>query len=100
MHAKDGIQSGSEKPRFLRPKRFSGGTTLQHKGSLYFTRPTLANYCAARGDFEASVARVFDMVASGAVRIEIAQRYSLDDAVQAHSDLEGGRTSGSSILIP
>jgi NADPH2:quinone reductase len=74
--------------------------TLQHKGSLYFTRPTLANYCAARGDFEASVARVFDMVASGAVKIDIGQRYDLADAVQAHSDLEGGRTTGSSILIP
>lgn len=74
--------------------------TLQHKGSLYFTRPTLADYCAARGDFEASVARVFDMIASGAVTIEIGQRYNLEDAVQAHSDLEGGQTSGSSILIP
>jgi NADPH2:quinone reductase len=74
--------------------------TLQHKGSLYFTRPTLANYCAARGDFEASVARVFDMLASGTVNIDIGQRYGLDDAVQAHSDLEAGRTSGSSILVP
>lgn len=74
--------------------------TLQHKGSLYFTRPTLADYCAARSDFEASAARVFDMVASGAVAIEIGQRYNLEDAVQAHSELEGGRTSGSSILIP
>jgi NADPH2:quinone reductase len=74
--------------------------TLQHKGSLYITRPTLANYCAARDDFEHSVSRVFEMLASGAVKVEIGQRYKLADAVQAHADLEAGKTSGSSLLIP
>lgn len=74
--------------------------TLQHKGSLYFTRPSLANYCADRDDFEASTTRVFDMLASGAVKVEIGQRYCLADVVQAHTDLEAGQTSGSSILIP
>ena len=73
---------------------------MQHKGSLYFTRPSLADYCAARTDYAASVARVFDMVASGIIKIDIGQRYSLDDAVQAHTDLEAGATSGSSLLIP
>ena len=71
---------------------------LQHKGSLYFTRPTLATYVAAREDLEASAAAVFDMVAKGAVKVEIGQRYTLDEAVKAHEDLEAGRTSGSSIL--
>ena len=75
-------------------------STLQHKGSLYFTRPSLADYCAARTDYEASVARVFDMVASGKIKIDIGQRYSLDDAVRAHTDLETEATSGSSLLIP
>ena len=75
-------------------------STLQHKGSLYFTRPSLADYCAARTDYEASVARVFDMVASGKIKIDIGRRYSLDNAVQAHTDLEAGATSGSSLLIP
>lgn len=74
--------------------------TLQHKGSLYFTRPSLADYCVARDEYEASVARVFNMVASGAVKIEIGQRYSLDEAAQAHADLETGKTSGSSLIIP
>ncbi len=73
---------------------------LQRRGSLYFTRPSLANYCVARDDLTASAARVFEMVAKGAVTIEIGQRYPLDDAVKAHSDLEGGRTTGSSILLP
>ncbi len=75
-------------------------STLQHKGSLYFTRPSLADYCAARHDYEASAARVFDMVANGKIKIDIRQRYSLYDAVQAHTELEAGTTSGSSLLIP
>lgn len=73
---------------------------LQHKGSLYFTRPTLATYIAAREDLEMSAAAVFDMVAKGAVKIEIGQRYRLDEAVKAHEDLEAGRTSGSSVILP
>ena len=73
---------------------------LQHKGSLYFTRPTLANYCAARVDLESSAARLFEMIASGAVKTKIGQRYALLDVVQAHLDLEAGKTSGSTILLP
>lgn len=74
--------------------------TLQHKGSLYFTRPSLASYCAARGDFEMSTSRLFEMMSSGAVKVEIGQRYSLADAARAHEDLEAGRTSGSTVLVP
>ncbi len=72
---------------------------LQHKGSLYFTRPTLATYVAAREDLEASANAVFDMVSKGAVKIEIGQRYGLDEAAKAHEDLEAGRTSGSSVIV-
>jgi NADPH2:quinone reductase len=54
----------------------------------------------ARDEYEASVARVFEMVASGAVKIEIGQRYALEDAVQAHTDLEAGKTSASSLITP
>jgi len=73
---------------------------LQHKGSLYFTRPTLATYIAAREDLEASAKAVFDMVSRGAIKVEIGQRYGLEEAVKAHEDLEAGRTSGSSIIVP
>lgn len=73
---------------------------LQHKGSLYFTRPTLATYVAAREDLEMSSAAVFDMVARGAVKVEIGQRYRLDQAIRAHEDLEAGKTSGSSVILP
>ena len=73
---------------------------LQKKGSLYFTRPTLATYTADPADYMASAKKVFDLMATGALKAEIGQRYSLADAAQAHRDLEAGRTSGSSILIP
>lgn len=73
---------------------------LQHKGSLYFTRPTLANYCAARDDLELSAARLFKMIASGDVKTKIGQRYKLSDVVKSHLDLEAGKTLGSTILIP
>lgn len=73
---------------------------LQHKGSLYFTRPTLATYIAARDDLEASAKAVFAMVAEGKVKVEIGQRYKLDEAARAHEDLEAAKTSGSSIILP
>ena len=73
---------------------------LQHKGSLYFTRPTLANYCAARDDLELSAARLFKMIANGSIKTKIGQRFELSDVVRAHVDLEAGKTFGSSILIP
>jgi len=73
---------------------------LQKQGSLYFTRPTLVTYTAAREELVASAAAVFDMVGRGAVSVRIGARYPLADAVRAHTDLEGGRTVGSSILLP
>jgi NADPH2:quinone reductase len=73
---------------------------LQHKGSLYFTRPTLANYCASRDDLELSATRLFKMIANGDVKTKIGQRFELSDVVRAHVDLEAGKTFGSSILIP
>jgi NADPH2:quinone reductase len=73
---------------------------LQKLGSLYFTRPTLQTYCASRADLELSSDRLFAMVSKGAVKPYIGARYKLADAAQAHKDLEAGRTSGSSLLIP
>ncbi|MER9233654.1 quinone oxidoreductase [Mesorhizobium sp. M0622] len=73
---------------------------LAQKGSLFATRPTLFVYNAKREDLEASAAALFDVVLSGAVKIRINQRYALSDAGKAHSDLEGRRTTGTTILIP
>src|SRR5436309_5745349 len=73
---------------------------LSQKGSLYVTRPTLATYTATREDLLATANDLFSVVASGAVKIPINQKYALKDAVKAHQDLEGRRTTGTTILIP
>jgi NADPH:quinone reductase len=73
---------------------------LQTKGSLFATRPTLNNYVAKREDLVATADDLFKVVASGAVKIPINQKYPLKDAAKAHRDLEGRETTGSSILIP
>ncbi|MDX8434425.1 MULTISPECIES: quinone oxidoreductase [Mesorhizobium] len=73
---------------------------LAQKGSLFATRPTLFVYNARREDLVASAEALFDVVLSGAVEIKINQRYALKDAGRAHSDLEGRRTTGTTVLIP
>ncbi len=73
---------------------------LAAKGSLYVTRPTLATYVARDADLQANARDLFDMVASGKVKIEVNQRYPLAEAVQAHRDLASRKTTGSTILVP
>ena len=72
---------------------------LAQRGSLFLTRPTLATYTATRGELEATTAELFDVVGSGAVRIEVNQTYALREAAQAHRDLEARRTTGSTVLL-
>ena len=71
---------------------------LAQKGSLFLTRPTLFNYIAAREELEDAAAELFEVVSSGKVRIEIGQRYPLEDSAEAHRALEARRTSGSTVL--
>lgn len=73
---------------------------LSSRGSLFITRPTLFSYAARRADLEAMAAELFAVVASGDVKIDINQSYKLADVAQAHIDLEGRKTTGSSILVP
>lgn len=73
---------------------------LAAKGSLYITRPTLFVYTADRADLERTAGELFDVVGRGTVRIEVNQTYPLSDAAQAHRDLEGRKTTGSTILLP
>lgn len=72
---------------------------LAAKGSLFVTRPTLFTYTAKREDLLASAQDLFDVVASGAVKIAVNQTYRLADAAQAHADLEARRTTGSTVLV-
>ncbi len=73
---------------------------LARMGSLFLTRPTLFTYAARRSDLLAMASELFDLVVAGTLRVEINQRYALKDVAQAHRDLEGRRTSASSILLP
>jgi len=73
---------------------------LAQKGSLFLTRPSLVNYIATRTDLEETAKSLFDVVASGKVKIEVTGTYKLADATKAHRDLEGRKTTGSIILVP
>lgn len=73
---------------------------LAQKGSLYVTRPTLFSYTATRDELLACANDLFDVVSKGAVRIEINQRFPLDQAADAHQALEGRETTGSTLLVP
>jgi NADPH2:quinone reductase len=72
---------------------------LARKGSLYVTRPALADYIADPAEKAELAAEVFGHIAAGRIQIEIHQRYALEDAVQAHRDLESRKTTGSSIFV-
>ena len=71
---------------------------LAQKGSLYLTRPTLFHYIATREQLEQSAGELFEMVSSGKVKIEVKQRFALEDAAEAHRQLEARKTTGSTIL--
>ena len=73
---------------------------LAAHGSLYLTRPLLDDFVATPEDKATCTDRVFEMMASGTVKIHIGQTYPLADIAQAHRDLEGRKTKGSTILLP
>ncbi|WP_175755682.1 quinone oxidoreductase family protein [Burkholderia ambifaria] len=72
---------------------------LAMKGSLYLTRPALADYIADPAEKNDLAGELFAHVAAGRIRIEINQRYALQDAAHAHRDLESRKTTGSSVFI-
>ncbi len=73
---------------------------LAAKGSLFVTRPILASYIAKPGDLQATASDLFDVIASGKVKAEVAQTFALKEAAEAHRALEGSKTVGSTVLIP
>ncbi|MCP1652385.1 quinone oxidoreductase family protein [Pseudomonas nitroreducens] len=72
---------------------------LAMKGSIFLTRPALADYIADPAEKTALLDELFAHVGNGDIRIEINQHYALEDAVQAHRDLESRKTTGSSIFV-
>ncbi|MDD0844861.1 NADPH:quinone reductase [Pseudomonas sp. Gutcm_11s] len=73
---------------------------LAQKGSLYVTRPTLGHYANNAANLQAMADELFGLIASGAIKVEIGQRYALTDAAKAQEALSGRQTTGSTILIP
>ena len=71
---------------------------LAQKGSLFVTRPSLMAYTAKREDLLESARELFEVVGSGAVKINVNQTYPLREAAQAQTDLEGRRTTGSTVF--
>ena len=74
--------------------------SLMQRGSLYATRPSLTHYIAKREDLVDTANDLFDVVASGAVKVPVNQRFPLREARAAHEALESRRTTGSTVLIP
>jgi NADPH2:quinone reductase len=73
---------------------------LSAKGSLYVTRPTLMSYVGKRDELVAASKELFDLVLAGKIKVGPRQTYPLKEAVQAHRDLEGRKTTGSTVLVP
>jgi NADPH2:quinone reductase len=73
---------------------------LMRAGSLFFTRPTMADYQATTAELDASAGALFEMIGSGKVKIEIGQTFPLAEARKAHEALESRQTIGASLLIP
>ncbi len=71
---------------------------LSTAGSLFVTRPTLKDYVQTRGELERRAREIFGWVASGELQVRIGQRYPLEEAQQAHRDLEGRKTTGKALL--
>ncbi len=76
-----------------------GFDAIAAQGSIFVTRPSLFNYIASDQELEDASTVWFDAVASGAVKIDVRQRYAFDDVIKAHQDLEARVTTGSSILV-
>lgn len=74
--------------------------TLGAKGSIYVTRPTLFTHIATRESTQAMGDDLFEMVASGQVKIRIDKRYALADVAESHRDLEARKLVGSAVLLP
>jgi NADPH2:quinone reductase len=73
---------------------------LTKHGSLYITRPSLQHYVATREELEQRSHDVLQMIVRGDLKLRIHKTYPLEEAQQAHRDLEGRKTAGKLLLIP
>lgn len=87
-----GAASGPVPP--LDPQR------LNHAGSVYLTRPSLTHFIRTGQEFSRRADELFQVIGSGAVKVEVGGTYPLAEAARAHTDLEGRKTTGSTVLLP
>ena len=73
--------------------------SLQPKG-IYFVRPAMNQYFTNSEEIQEAAKMLFKQISSGNVKIEIFKKYKLEDAVQAHKDLEGRKITGPAVIIP
>jgi len=73
---------------------------LSSKGSLFVTRPTLTHYLATREELDWRSGDVLGWIAKGELKLRMEHIYSLEEAAQAHRDLEGRMTTGKILLEP
>jgi len=73
---------------------------LQAKGSLFFTRPTLAHYAAERDELLERSSELFGWIRAGELSVRVGARYPLERAADAHRDLEARLTTGKSLIVP
>ena len=78
---------------------FDGGLLAQ-KGSLFFTRPTLAHYVTSAAELDVGAGELFDLVRHGEIRIQPPRVFPLAQAADAHRALESRQTTGSLVLVP
>ena len=75
------------------------GKLISPKG-LYLTRPSIAHYTSTREELDEASKKLFEMIKSGNVKINLYKKYKLEDTIQAHKDLEGRKIIGPAIITP
>ena len=73
---------------------------LARRGSLFLTRPSLFHYIGRRAELRKAAAELFDLIVRSKLEVQVGQQYALQNAAQAHRDLEARRTVGSTVLMP
>jgi NADPH2:quinone reductase len=86
--------NASGKPPAIEP------ATLAAKGSLFLTRPALADYTSTLAELDQAASGLFEALARGIIKADICQRYGLRETARAHLELESRKTTGASLLIP
>ncbi len=72
---------------------------IQPKG-LYFTRPVMGQYLGTKDEIKEGTEKLFEKIQTGKVKVEIFKKYKLEDAIQAHKDLEARKIIGPAIITP